>query len=397
VKRLTSLLILLLLLTGCAKPPQEAPTIPAPVVITLWHSYQGEAAKGLEQACQELTKSNPGYQLQVVYVTSDKYFINLTRTFAAGKGPDIFLVAQNQLPDLYVGGYLQPLDNLYDTGKYFKASVEGLSFNGSVLAVPKNVKVPLLAYNRDLVPDQPQSLEQVLDSANKISKGQGIGLAGDVSSPFLIGQIYAGYGGQLFASDQKPNLNSSESVAFLQEITALAGVKAGTYDSPSSKAMLGGGATPFGLFDSGEINAYKGLGKNLGYAAIPGPGGKEANAYVQAEGFAISANCNFPKQAVAAAVYLTSQQALAKYSVPQGEFPADPTAYEQNPLKDDGVAQTVKHLATLGSGYPLDSRSKLILPLLSQAIKDVLNGINPNDAAQNGQNQALKALGVEQP
>ncbi|HZW82668.1 MAG TPA: extracellular solute-binding protein, partial [Candidatus Deferrimicrobium sp.] len=289
MKRLTCLLILLLLLTGCAKPAQEAPTIPAPVVITLWHSYQGEAAKGLQQACQELAKSNPGYQLQVVYMPSDKYSLNLTRTFAAGKGPDIFLVNQNQLPDLYVEGYLQPLDNLYDAGKYFKASVEGLSFNGSVLAVPKNVRVPLLAYNRDLVPDQPQSLEQVLDSANKISKGQGIGLAGDVSSPFLNGQVYSGYGGKIFASDQKPNLNSSESVAFLQEVAALAGVKAGTYDSSASMAMLGGGATPFALFDSGELNAYKGLGKNLGYTAIPGPGGKESKAYVQAEGFAISA------------------------------------------------------------------------------------------------------------
>lgn len=397
MKRLFVLGLIFALLAGCGRAPQPQPQqgTPAPPVITLWHSCQGPALAGVEKAQQELAQTNPSFMLQLVYVPADQFFTRLAQAQAADKGPDLFLVPREKIPELFTAGEIQPLNRLFETGAYFPSAVQALSFNGSVMGVPESVTVPILAYNKDLSPNPPSSLEQMLTQAGKVAKGTTPGLGGDLSDLFLTGGLFKAYGGSFYTPDQLPSLNSAGSIAFLQGIAALAGIKAGLYDPKASQALLAAGATPFGLLDSSQLSAYKSLGKNLGYAPIPGPGGKPLQNYVEAKGFVIAADTGFPKQAAAAAVFLSSPGVVTLYA--PGDYPAVTAAYEQKPLQADSNAQLVKSIAASGAGYPLDSRTNLLMPFLSQAVKDVLANTDPATAAQNAQNKAYPALGLKQP
>ena len=390
MRRLVLLLLTLLILTGCAKAPvaKKASTA-APPVITLWHSYQGASAQGLEKARRELEKSNPALQLQLVYMPADTFSALLTQARAAGKGPDLILVDQLQLQELYISGVIQPIQDYFDSSLFFKSAVQAVSYNGGVLAVPKSLKVPLLAYNKDLVPNPPSAWEQVLDQAGKVTRGAGIGVGGDPSNLFLSSSLYTAFGARFWDTDQKPDLNNPEAQNFLRAVPPKV---TGFIDPQVTQGLIAAGATPFALFDSGELGTYKGMGKNLGFSGVPGPGGKEGKGFVRAEGFAVSSKSVFPREAVAVAVYLTSPAAMNLYA--PADFEAQIAAYDQKPLKDNAEAQLVKHLATVGVGYPIDSRTTTLLPIVSQMLKDTQAGTDAAAAAQAAQDKAQQALGL---
>lgn len=385
MRRLAALIIITLVLAGCGSAiVKDSQT--APPVITLWHYYQGDAAKGLEQARQELRNTNPPYDLELVYMPSATFFTRLTQAQAAGKGPDLFLIDQQSIPAL--SGAIQPIDRYLDPNPYFQSAVQALSFNGSILAVPKAVRTPLLTYNKDLAPNPPAGWEQILDQAGKITQGRAVGIAGDLSNLFLTGSLYSAYGARFFTPDLRPDLDNAESQNFLRAVAGRPGL-AGLNDPQVSRNLIAGGATPFALIDSSEINAYKALGKNLGFSAIPGPGGKEGKSYIRAEGFAVSSASNFPKEATAAAMYLTSPQAMNLYA--PTDFPAQPAAYEQKPLQDNPEAQLIKRLAANGLGYPQDTRSTTLMAIVSQMIKDTLSGADPAAATQAAQDRGQRS------
>ena len=396
LRRLGVIILMLSLLAGCGTVPQPKLDSALPV-ITLWHSYQGEALKGLEKAVKGLSETNPPYSLQLVYVAQDSYYTKLTQAWAADKGPDALLISWEKLPELYSAGIIQPVDKLFDAKNYFSASLEALTLEGKLMAVPKSVRVPLLAINRDLSPANPVGLEQLVDSAAKLTNNKGVGLSGDLSNLFLVSPLYSAYGGRYFSQDAWPTLNTSENVNFLGAISSLGGVRAGLFNPASSKELFASGTTPFGLLDSAELQAYRATGKNLAFSSVLGPGGKEGRSNIKAEGFAVSSNSRYAKEVVAAEVYLTSPAALALYSINQGEFPASPLSYDQPPLKDNPDAQLIKRIAAAGVGVSNDARTIALNPLISQMIKDVLAGAAPEQAAATAQEKSLKVFGFENP
>ncbi|HWJ03744.1 MAG TPA: hypothetical protein VNU93_08695, partial [Verrucomicrobiae bacterium] len=135
MKRLFAIaLILVLSITGCGKAPEPRVTgQPAPPVITLWHSYQGEARKGLEKAGSDLNAANSSFHLELVYIPANEYLTKFNQARVAEKGPDLLIVPADKIPELYTDMAIQPLDKFLDPGPYFKAGLEGLSFNGSLM------------------------------------------------------------------------------------------------------------------------------------------------------------------------------------------------------------------------------------------------------------------------
>ncbi len=404
-------LLLLVSVSGCGSPrptPKPVQGTEAPPVITLWHYYQGSARRGLEQAVKNLNDSNPPYHLQLQYIPKADYYQMINQGQAADKGPDLFLVDQSQIPQLFVSGVIQPVDNTFTYSNYFQAAIAAVTFSGNILAVPKSINVPLLAYNKQLVAKAPSSFAELLkDAASNSSafNSTTVGLSGDLSNLFLSGAWYAGFGGQFYNDSAQPTLDTPQVLNFLQGIVSLAALKAGSYDPVASRSMLLGGSVPFGLISSAELKQYQ-SSKTLAFSALPQPnmttGATTASSptganYVQVEGFAVSANTKFAAAAAAAAAYLTSPQAVDLYSVPQGEFPAEPAAYTTGALQKSAVAQTIKNIASTGAGYPLDARTNLLLPILSQMIQAVIKGTAPIQAMQAGQIKANKAFGITSP
>lgn len=392
MKRILVVILGLLLLAGCGTPPQVNNNgTAAPPVIALWHSYQGSALQGLQQAVDQLNKGNNAYQLQLVYVPQNQIVQQVTQAEAAGKGPDLFLVNQSEIPQLSTAKLIQPLDNEFDYNNYFQAAIQAVTYNGSVMAVPQSIDVPLMVTNQDLVKNPVTSLEQLIKTAGSYG---GQGLAGNLSNIFLSGALYSAYGGQFNTQNPQSAFTSPQTVSFLQEIAALRGIKGGTYDPATSSSMLAGGKTPFGLLDSSEVSIYKGMGKHLAFSQMVGPGGNSGKNYVSVNGFVVGANSAYAREAADAAAKLSLPSYMSLYAVSQGQYPANPSAYDQPPLSTQPDAQVVRNIAASGTGYPLDSRTNQLLQILSGSITDVLNGTDPNIAFQTAETSAAKVLGA---
>ena len=138
-----------------AATDSPAPTIAAPVTLTLWHNYGTEAnAKVTDALVKAYMAKNPNVTINVVSQPADNYFPLLKAAALAQSGPDIvtmwtgLFALQNQT-------YLEPLDQYIpaDTLKSFNGidwCSKGLQLSQGAICVPLDMQHYNGFYNKDL-------------------------------------------------------------------------------------------------------------------------------------------------------------------------------------------------------------------------------------------------------
>lgn len=231
----------------------------AKVTLNQWYHAYGEA--GTQQAvtryAAEYTKANPGVAINVNWVAGE-YETRLNAALLTGSAPDVFEIGDFRY-EMVKKGQLAPLDDIYGDAKsdFNKAGVDGLTVDGKIYGVKMIDDIMMLYYRKSLVPQPPQTYDELVALAKQLTtkKSKGLFVANDGigDAPYLL--LWSN-GGDLI-KDGKAAFNTPEAAQ------AIGGLKR-LHDD---KSLLLGFTTDW--FDPGAITQNAAAMQWCGLWAMP--------------------------------------------------------------------------------------------------------------------------------
>jgi multiple sugar transport system substrate-binding protein len=212
--------ISLLSTTGLAQSPSggaagwDPNAVTGTVKLSGWESSPAEG-EALQATLDAFAAAYPN--IKVDYAPLPDYAPAMAGNFAAHDVPDLFYVNADVAPEWIKEGYLLPLDDRiaasgFDTSHFFPGAASVFKgADGATYGFPKDFNTIGMAYNTDLVPTPPATLDELVATATALVGTEGIkaplclnpGL--DRGLAFLYGQ-----GGSLLTEDGTAEAIDSE-------------------------------------------------------------------------------------------------------------------------------------------------------------------------------------------
>ena len=243
--------------------------------VTLWHSYHaGEAEEQtIAQVVEQLMKDNPELTVNMLEVPFDQIFNKWETEVAAGGGPDMYTVPNDNLGNQARAGLIAPLDDLL-AGKmdvFPASSFDGATVDGQIYGVPGIIKAVGLFYNTSTVAEPPKTTDELLalvEAGKKIAIMQ--------YGYHNFGWLTGAFGGVLMDADGACVADQggfADALAYMQELKATGA----NFETDESKAntLFMQGQVDMMISGPWMLGTFGGaLGDKLGVAPMPaGPGG----------------------------------------------------------------------------------------------------------------------------
>ncbi|MDR5778597.1 sugar ABC transporter substrate-binding protein [Caballeronia sp. LZ065] len=181
----------------------------------------------LKKLSPAFEKANPDIKLNWVILEENVLRQRATTDITTNSGQfDVVTIGTYEAPQWGKRGWLSPMTNLpanYDLDDVVKTARDGLSYNGTLFALPFYVESSMTYYRKDLfqaaglkMPDQPtyDQIKQFADKLTDKSKGQyGIclrGKAGWGENMAFVSTVVNTYGGEWFNEKWQAQLDTPE-------------------------------------------------------------------------------------------------------------------------------------------------------------------------------------------
>jgi sorbitol/mannitol transport system substrate-binding protein len=181
----------------------------------------------LKKLSPAFEKANPDIKLNWVILEENVLRQRATTDITTGSGQfDVMTIGAYETPQWGKRGWLTPITNLpadYDLNDVVKTARDGLSYNGSLYALPFYVESSMTYYRKDLfaakgltMPDQP-TYDQIQQFADKLTdKANGVygiclrGKAGWGENMAYVTTLVNTFGGRWFDEKWNPQLTTPE-------------------------------------------------------------------------------------------------------------------------------------------------------------------------------------------
>ncbi len=303
-----------------------------------------------------------GIEVRVELVPFNDIREQVTQAGPAGEGPDIFVGAHDWTGELAANGVIDTIDLGDKSGEFVEVALQGFNFEGGNYAVPYVTEAVAMYRNTDLVPDAPESWDDLRAACDGLTVENcvvvpGGGTVTDAYHNYPLG--VSSQGGYIFAFDESTGfdasqvgLDSAEGVAsaeFLaQQVTD--GYVASS-DGDTAQSLFIDGQAAFFISGPWQITPLTEGGVNWDVSLIPTIDGNTAQPFVGAQGFFLS---SFSENALLAQSFLLDF--VATQETMQALYDADPrgTAWQAilDGLSDDPVVQTFGQSAANGIPMP---------------------------------------------
>ena len=321
---LAVLVVMVMVVSACAPaatpapatavPATSAPAAPAGLsgTVTLWHGYHagGVEEKAIGDAVAQLMKDNPGLTVNVLEIPFDQLPNKWKTEVAAGGGPDMFTMPNDDLGNWVRGNLVAPVDALMKDhlGDFSKAGIDGLTVDGKLYGVPGIIKALALAYNKSTVPNPPKTTDELMALVKSGKK-----LVVNQSNYYNFGWMQGAFGGSLM--DATGKCVADQGTGFTDAFQYLLDLKkAGAdFETDGGKAdnLIRQGQADMMIEGPWVLGDFKkDLGDKLGVVPMPaGPKGP-AQPLSGIDGWYINPNSKPEQQALAVQVglYLFGQK-----------------------------------------------------------------------------------------
>ncbi|QRN98595.1 extracellular solute-binding protein [Archangium violaceum] len=316
--------------------------------IVLWHAYRAEEKTALEKVIAQFNAANAskGIKVTTLAVPYDAYADKISATVPRGKGPDIFIFAQDRLGGwIEAGNTVAPIDFFVDDAlrkRFIPTTMEAMTYRGTVYGLPLNYKVITLIYNKKLVPTPPKTSGELVTIAKKLTdkKAGRFGLAYSYGDFYFHAALMNGFGGGVFGPGTTPTLNSPQNVKSVEQVMKWV-EKDGILPAEPSSALI------TSLFNEGKAAmVFSGpwflgeIAKGVDYGLAPLPtldeaGGKPMRPWMTVEGVYISAPSKNTDAAFEVAKFLTSDEAAKVLALEGRQSPANLAVYSDPKVQAD--------------------------------------------------------------
>jgi arabinogalactan oligomer/maltooligosaccharide transport system substrate-binding protein len=371
--------------------------------IVVWHGYRGGEKVAFEKVVETFNKANAGkVKVSTLAVPYDAFADKITAAVPRGKGPDVFIFAQDRLGGwIAAGKTVEPLDFFLDPatkGRYLKATLDAMTYQGNVYGLPLNFKVITMIYNKKLVPVPPKTTAELETMAKKLTNVPAgkFGLVYWYSDFYYHAALMNGFGGGVFAG-RKPTMNTPQNVQSLDYL--LKWINQGFMPAEPSTALI------TSLFNGGKAGiVFSGpwfLGEvdksiDLGLAPLPTiseAGNKPMRPWITVEGVYVAAPSTNKDAAFAFAKYLTDVPAARVLALEGRQTPANKGVYADPAVANDPILKAFRQQVDVAVPMPnLPEMSMVWSPATTAMNTIVKKAATPKAAMDVAQKEVLERI-----
>lgn len=106
----------------------------------------------LKPMLAEFEKENPGIKVDFMHIPQN-YFQKIHLLFASNTAPDVIFINNQYLPVYANAGVLEDLSSYkeeFETDKFYLKSLQALSWDNKLYAVPRDISILVIYYNKDI-------------------------------------------------------------------------------------------------------------------------------------------------------------------------------------------------------------------------------------------------------
>ena len=159
LKRLLILLFASFLFCSCTRDNREI------ITFSSWGSVTEVGV--LKKIISDFERDNPDVRVNFMHIPQN-YFQKIHLLFASSQPPDVIFINNLNLP-LYASK-LEDLTEWVDKDDYYPESLEALSVDGKLFAVPRDVSTLVFYRNKSLIKETPNNLGELLQAVSNTSE-----------------------------------------------------------------------------------------------------------------------------------------------------------------------------------------------------------------------------------
>lgn len=249
------------------------------------------------------------------------YFQKIHLLFASNLEPDVIFINNHYLKMYADANRLEDLSNLVNEPEYHKVALDCLKNNGRLFAIPRDISTLVLYRNKNIFKQQKvdpnkkiRTINELDKIAQKLKTEKNFALNYEEDPLFWLYYLAANGGGAISDDGKRIIIDKKESIDALNLYSNLINEK----NYIPTKAQVGS-MTSAQMFITGKLAMYLG-GRwmfpkftetiNFDWDIIEFPSSKENKVYVDAAGWAISANSPNKENAIKLVKYLSSENSI---------------------------------------------------------------------------------------
>ncbi|MCP4571885.1 MAG: extracellular solute-binding protein [bacterium] len=375
--------------------------------IVVWHAYRGKEKVAFEQVVADFNAGGHDFTVKTLGVPYDAYADKITAAVPRGKGPDVFIYAQDRLGGwVEAGGTIEPIDFYIDeemTGAFIPATMEAMTYQGNVYGLPVNFKVLTMIYNKALVTTPPATSSELVATAKGLTDaGAGkFGLAYNFGDFYYHSALMNAFGGNVFAGSNQPLVNKPENIASVELMMEWFDVHGILPAEPSSTLIT----TLFNKGDAAMVFSGPWFlseiadGVDYGLAVLPTideAGGAPMAPWMTVEGAYIAAPSEHKDEAFAFVQHLTGVEAGRVMALGGRQTPANMAVYEDAEVAADPVLAAFREQVEVACPMPNYAEMTMVWSPVTTAMNAVVRkASSPQaafDAAQEDVEERVKSL-----
>ncbi|WP_137789893.1 extracellular solute-binding protein [Bacillus sp. E(2018)] len=284
----------------------------------------------------------------------------------AKKGPDVITTPHDRIGPLAIEGLIAPIKVSDDVTKlYTESSINALTYDGKLYGLPKSTETPVFIYNKKLMPEAPESFDDVLAFSKGDKAGAQYGFLANWTDFYFANGVLSGYGSYVFKDDNGTldakdlGLSNKGAVEGLDYITSW--YKDGLFP----KGIIGekAGPTIDGLFQEGKVasvmngpwsfQGYKDAGIDIGVSPMPKlPNGEDVKTFIGVKGYNVSQFSPNQEWAAKLVEFITNEENAKTRFEKTAEIPPIVSLMEDPIIADNEAAKAVAVQSERGVPMP---------------------------------------------
>lgn len=372
--------------------------------IVVWHAYRGGEKTAFEKVVANFNASQKKVKVSPLAVPYDAFADKITAAVPRGKGPDVFIYAQDRLGGwVAAGNTIEPIDFYLDkniSGRFLPSTMQAMTYRKTTYGLPLNYKVLTMVYNKALVKTPPKTTGELVKLAKTLTndKAGRFGLVYWYSNWYYHAPLFNGFGGGVFDAAGKPIVNNAGNVKSLDLLLKWANKDKIMPAEPSTALITS-------LFNEGKAAiVFSGpwfleeVSPKIQYGLAPLPtideaGGKPMKPWMTVEGVYIAAPSKKKDEAWEFAKYLTDAAASKILALEGSQSPANKTVYTDPQVAANPVLKAFR--AQVDQAVPMPNVPEMTMmwsPVTTAMNAIVQNASTPKAALDKAQKDVVDAI-----
>ncbi len=331
--------------------------------LVVWHAYRAEEKTAFEKVVANYNAAKGGkVKVTTLAVPYDAFADKISAAVPRGKGPDIFIYAQDRLGGwIEAGNTVEPVDFFVEDdtkARFIPTTMEAMTYQGTIYGLPFNYKEITMIYNKKLVPAPPKTTGELVALAKKLSdaKTGRFGLVYSYADFYYHAALMNGFGGGAFKG-RTPILNAPENVKSMELLMRWVEVDKILPKEPSTALVTS-------LFNEGKAGmVFSGpwflgeIAKSIDYGLAPLPkvdeaGGKPMRPWMTVEGLYIAAPSKNKEAAYEFIKYATDMPAAKIMAIEGRQTPANKNVYADAQIANDPILKAFRQQVDVAIPMP---------------------------------------------